>query len=484
MRFSIPLRSALQACRKDKEAGIMAALGGLSFLLAFFLFSHPDLWETANHSYLFLQTLFRGRPLDFYEVVAAHENSYYYINGANYNIVVYLFFGLWELPVFAVNSLFGLPLNEAFLIYWAKLLSAGCFAACGWLLRRLCLELGMPEQRAGLAALLFWFDPLAFFSPMVLGQYDTLCLLFTLWGLCFYVRKKMTPFALLFGVGLVCKSFPLLLFVPLLLLAEKRPLRLFCHGVTVLWLYLPTTLLYRGRTGDAVVFSRVMQERVFALTADTGTLQVSVFCLGYAVMLFAAFLYDPKKRRQGEGGRCRVAMYLCLAVYAWLFCCILWHPQWLILLTPFLIVTTLQQAQPRPWFWLDIALAAGYFLCCFLLFPNQMGATLLDGGVLHHLFGLSVSGREGWRAVSYFLGLFIPYVAVAAPALLYGGLALQLLFKLPLPGGSPAQRLCCGEDESWGALSLRGWCALRYALGFGCWLVPVVLEALNAFGII
>ena len=61
----------------------------LAAVAAFFFTSHPDLWETANHSYVFLECLFSGRFFDFYEVVAAHENWYYYINGANYNILIY-----------------------------------------------------------------------------------------------------------------------------------------------------------------------------------------------------------------------------------------------------------------------------------------------------------------------------------------------------------------------------------------------------------
>lgn len=31
-----------------------------AFLFAFFFMSHPDLWETANHSYIFLESLFGG----------------------------------------------------------------------------------------------------------------------------------------------------------------------------------------------------------------------------------------------------------------------------------------------------------------------------------------------------------------------------------------------------------------------------------------
>ena len=40
-------------------------LFGVAFLLAFFFMSHPDLWETANHSYVFLECLFDGQFMNF-----------------------------------------------------------------------------------------------------------------------------------------------------------------------------------------------------------------------------------------------------------------------------------------------------------------------------------------------------------------------------------------------------------------------------------
>ena len=76
-----------------------------AFLFAFFFMSHPDLWETANHSYIFLESLFGGKILDFYKIVRRHENTYYYINGANYNILVYALFGIRELTVFVFNKI-------------------------------------------------------------------------------------------------------------------------------------------------------------------------------------------------------------------------------------------------------------------------------------------------------------------------------------------------------------------------------------------
>ena len=44
-----------------------------AFAAGFFLFSHPDLWETANHGYVFLESLFSGKVLHFYEICARRK---------------------------------------------------------------------------------------------------------------------------------------------------------------------------------------------------------------------------------------------------------------------------------------------------------------------------------------------------------------------------------------------------------------------------
>lgn len=457
------------------------ALFFTAFAAAFLFMSHPDLWETANHSYVLLESLFSGRGLDFYRVVAEHGNTYYYVNNANYNIAVYLIFGAWELPVFLFNRLFGLALNESFLWFWAKLVSAGFFVGCGVMLRRLALLLGMDRQTASLAGLFFVFDPVAFFSPMAMGQYDTLCLFFILWALCWYVKGDLVRFSLVIGAGAACKFFALLVFVPLLLLAEKRIRRLVLDGLCALWLLLPTTLLFRHRMADAPVFTQTMIDRLFKLNADTGIRGVSVFTLGYALLVFAALLCTPKNDERKN----RVALYFCLASFGWLFLCIYWHPQWLILLSAFIVLTTFEEKNRAPWFWLDLALAAGYYLNCFYEYPNQTGAVLFDGGLLGLAFGRTVAGcGTRWVLLSTFLEK-IPYVWVLTPVLFCGAILANLIFKLPLPDGTPAERLCADRGRHAAAsdrLSLRFYGYLRFGVGFVLvWLVPAVLEALNAF---
>ncbi|MDD6187700.1 MAG: hypothetical protein PUB11_06605 [Oscillospiraceae bacterium] len=465
----------MKQLKTDKLNKFDKVLFCAAFMFAFFFMSHPDLWETANHSYIFLESLFGGKILDFYKIVRRHENTYYYINGANYNILVYALFGIREIPIFAFNKIFGLAVNEAVIIYAAKLVSVLFFVLCGFAVKSIARECGLKDSDCSAAALFFLFNPIAFYSPMAMGQYDSICLFFTLWAIVFYMRGDLTKFSLITGAAVCCKFFALLTFIPLLLLSEKKILKIAKYALMSLWLYLPTALLYMGRRGDSGAFTKIMAERMFALTFDTGFKSASVFLTFYAVLVFFAFLYCP-----AESGRKYTALWLCAAVFGGLFACIYWHPQWLVLLIPFTVLTTFIQKNKMPFFLVDLVLRAGFFLTRYTYYPNQTGATLFAGGVLSHVFGLGMGER--WQPLSHFIGL-IPYIDEVMPVMFVGGIAVNLIFKFKLGEKSLADILTSAEKYDSLPVKVCGYAI--FIIGFvGMWLAPSVLELINSYGII
>ncbi|MBE6877967.1 MAG: hypothetical protein E7488_02230 [Ruminococcaceae bacterium] len=454
------------------------AFFGLAALVCFFFMSHPDIWETANHSYVFLECLFSGRFFDYYEVVAAHDSWYYYINGANYNILIYIIFGIWELPVFIINQIFSLPLDESFMIHWAKAVPCFFYIGCGWMLKNLGEKLGLAKEKAFMAAMFFLFNPIAFFSPVVMGQYDTLCLFFTLWALIYYAQGRYQKFSFILGIGVVCKFFPLMIFVPLILLVEKRIPKLLQYGITTLWLYIPTTLLFMGRTGDAGGFTMAMINRMFELTVPMGITDMPLFILLYAIVVFAAFLYNPKSEQTVK----YLTVYVPMVVFGLLFICIHWHPQWLVLLMPFVVMTTHLHTNRTPWYWLDIVMAAGYFLIGFCYNAGQTGAVLFDGGWMWMLFDMRIATQKHWMHLDNFLKN-VPFVFQLAPVLFTGSVLANIILKLPVDNSTLADRLSDGGHYD--RISDKVYLYGIFVIGFICiWTVPSVLEFLNAFEII
>ncbi|MEA5050390.1 MAG: hypothetical protein VB021_02850 [Oscillospiraceae bacterium] len=450
------MTGALQAKRNTR---IFAwAVYGVIFAASLVLFAHPDIVETANHARILLDCIFSGRFLDFYEVVAAHENSFYYINGANYNIALYLVFALWELPVYLVGKIFSVAVGEQFMWLWAKALPALCGVANALLIGRLVRAAGVPEN-GGEAAWALLLNPLAFFIPTVMGQYETICILAVLLALFFYMRGDMVRFCALMGVAALFKSFALLIVVPMLLLADKKLLPVLrdlalCAAPTLL-----TGLLFRGRMADAPIFSNEMIGRLFEKTLWE---RAPVFPL----LLAAACVYCWL-RRTPEKGRAllKAAADIGLFVFAVFVFTVVWHPQWLYLFVPFWVLSVYLGDNRTPYYYLAPITAAGAFLASWYVAAGHLEANLFYFGALSKDFGAPT--------ILTYLRESVPLYCLAL-ALLYAALGGVLTAYMPFGGRSLADRAADG-----GVTPVykngRLWLWADFVLGCGFWACGVFL---------
>ncbi len=450
----------------------------LSFTLLIFLLTyHPDILETSNHSYLFLESVFSGNFFDFYNYVEARPLEIYYLNTANYNILVYLLFGVWQLPFYIVTKLFSLPLNEYALMIYTKALCAGFYLGCAFMIKEICVKLKMSQPLPYVSAIFFLFNPISFFSPIIMGQYDSICLFFMLWALKFYLDSDMKRFSLLIGVAGIFKFFAFLVFIPLLLLKEKKLFPIIKNSLLSLFLFLPSTLLFLGRTSNASMFTSLMFDRLFEVTIPTGFAEVSLFMIGYAAICFFCFL---NKNRQKID---YLALYIPLAVFALLFITIRWHPQWLILLIPFVVITTFLQRNKLVWWYVDIILCFGFFMTCFIEFPRQTGANIFAGSLIGFLTDTGLHNVPDMRTVSYFINL-IPYLVDIVPICFIAALIVNIVFKYPLASGETlSDRL--SDSAQYDSFSYRTAGYSIFIVGFvGFWLFVSIFEYLNAFNLI
>lgn len=441
------------------------ALAGVLFFICWLALCHVDLSETANHAWLLLDGTFQGRFLHFYEDVYAHTNSLYYLNAAHYNIVMYIIFAVWELPLYLITQIFrGGTVYEPALWLWAKCLPIAFAGGCAYFVARLAGKLGCTAETARRAAMLFLLFPITLFTTFCMGQYDAICLLFILWALNYYADGKLWQFTFFMGAAAACKFFAVLVFLPLLLLAEKRLLHLLKYCLCSLWLLVPTTLLFQGNTGDMSLFNSLMAERLFVPDFDTGVGAVPIFMALYALGLVACLLYTPK-----EKDRLPLVIWVCLAVFGVLFSLILWHPQWLVLIVPFIVLGTITSQNQRLWLLLDLLLSAGFFAACFIEFPLQVEANMADLA-LPGILGFATSAIPDWNGVAFYLGL-LPYLAVLEPALFCIPLWAGVIFRAPLCGGTVAAKL----ESNPHTVSLRSYTWWLTGIGFGfCYAVPVV----------
>jgi hypothetical protein len=432
---------------------------------AYLFLAHTDIVEIASHSYVFVDSIFKGRVFDYYSYVAEHPfgTELYYINVANYNITTYAVFGVALLPVYLFNMIFG-TYSEPVFYFVCKLVSAGFFVGCAVLVRKIALELKLDERSADFSALFFSLSPVAFFSSMMMAQYDCVPLFFALLGLLYWLRGDLTRCLFWMGLGAACKFFVLFLVVPLVLLKEKRILHIIKNGLISLWLIVPTTLLYLGRTGNSSDFNLIMINRLFEIKLPAVE-DVSLFVTLYLILCVLAFLWAPEKENENRAG-----LWTCLAGMALFALFVNWHPQWLIMLVPFIVLSTMLEHGRTVWWWLDIALAAGFFLMCFVRYPVE--GNLFDFGIMGAAFDIRVSDSALYQSVSTLFHQFI--FRSVGPVLLCGALLCNIVLKFPAKSGTPASRLAVHDNETPARLlPLYAWGI--FVAGILVWLAPTLM---------
>lgn len=463
-------RLQLNRMPQKSDVFLAAALG----LAAFFLWNHPDIIETAQHTRILLDDVFSGRFFAFYQDTMDARATLGYANAAHYHIWFYLLCGLWDLPLYLIGKL--IPVGELAFTLWTKALGATAFVACGLVLRRLAEKLGAGREQIAWTPWFFWLCPVGFFSALCMGQYDSLCLLFLLLGMLFYLDGRMLPFVLTMGTALVFKMFAIFILIPLLLLREKRILRIAGWLALSLWLYLPGSLLFARRNGDAGFFNSLIAQRLFATVLPTVG-QPSLLLVLLAGLYLLCWLWQPGS----EESLAQKAVYVCLTVFSLLFLLVQWHPQWIILLSPFLLLTTWQTKKQMPWLLLSGICFAGYFLLTAYSFAGQIEGNLLDFGLLGQLTGLRISGSEQLRINTIYFDL-VPYLSQLAPVAFAAPLLAGLVGKLPLRGSCLADRL---DHRPVNPQPLWLWAYGTFAVCWGCvWLVPSLFGWCKTLGIL
>ncbi len=446
------------------------------FVFIYFFTYHPDIHETANHSFLFLESIFTGNVFDFYNYVQSKPLDLYYVNNAHYNILTYVVFGIWQLPIYIITKLFSLNINEMLLLYYTKALSVAFYVGCGYLIKKICEELNISKQASFIAALFFLFNPISFFSAVVMGQYDTLCLFFLLGAVYYYLKGDIKKFSILIGIGGVFKFFAYLIFIPLLLLKEKKIFNILKHLLLSLWIYIPTTILYFGRTGNASLFTKMMFERILSPTITTTFEPVSVFLLSFVFICVFCYFYSKEENIK------TMSIYLSLVLFVMLFYGIYWHPQWLILLMPFFVITTFMQKNKVVYWYIDIAFCFGFFMSIFREFPLYFGTSVLSNSLIGKAMFQNVAGSE-IVSLSSLVFSRIPFYDNIVPVILTAALFLNVIFKLPINNISLSDRIT--NLELYDKFSYKTVMYTIFFIGFICfWFVPVFLECLNSFKII
>lgn len=357
---------------------------GLIILVCYFLFQHADLLATSTHGRALLDLTLKGKFFSFYDVTKST---------AVYLIPIYIFFMIWSIPVEIVYAILGKDLWDIFdfsgmgyiCMMWYKLLPTLFTIGTAVVLYKIGKLLSISEQKRKWMIFVFMGFPVLVFSQFVFGQYDSINMFFTTLAIYFFLQKKYYKFSLMMAIAIPIKLFPVFIYLPLLLLVEKKVFNLAKHCLIGFSGYAISNLLFITSPAfkEASKFSGSMMPRFFENAIPTPFGVISIFILALAITCVFCYIKKIKDDKELQ----YYTLYVILFVYSIFFTFVLWHPQWVILLVPVWVLTMFSFDHIKTSMIISIFLCMGYILIITGCFYNNVDINLLDFGLLPQLTG-------------------------------------------------------------------------------------------------
>lgn len=375
----------------------------------YFLFNQGDLNHTAESSYAFLE----GHFFDFYSYNKEK------VGGNDYLPSIYLIYSLVNTPYFfianyATDSFASFLNNPLVKISWWKLTGLIFFISSGFVIHkihRLLQERIKNNYKELNSAVLFITAPICFFCIFVFSGYDIVGIFFSLVGFYYLLKNNLLKFSLFFSIAITFKFFALIIFIPLLIYVEKNIFRIISYLIIGLSLTLLQILFF----WNDVAFS----EKIFSILlgkAQGGShifskpVGLSLFFLWCCILYFAKYNNKPDNHK--------FIVFIPIVSYGLMFCSVIWHPQWIILLTPYFALSFMYIRNKFIYHLFEIIGMLSYTWLFFNIWPYNVDITMIDRGPLQEFMPkLTLIGKDFYSvhffqfmSLVFHLYLFSPFL--------------------------------------------------------------------------
>ena len=309
-------------------------LYALTLLICFLFFSHTDPIYTISASFSYLND---------------HISDFYDYNSKSIGEVVYLptVYGLisaWFLPfkwfssvnfTDLQNFLSNTPLNQlhgfryAWILIWYKLL----LILFSYLTYKVFKKTSVLIPKNNIQnELLLITSPFAIFSVLIFSGYDIFGVFFTALGLYYYLKKDFFKFALAFSLAISCKFFAVIIFIPLLLLVEKNFVRLSLYFLLAIGLCAFYFLLYVSNESFLDNVLLIAKQK----TNSDSLFSIKYLC-GLIYLIICFYAYQLKKLTYYHF--IKNAIFISYISYLLIFFAVKWHPNWILIIVPFIALS-------------------------------------------------------------------------------------------------------------------------------------------------
>lgn len=318
--------------RKDLLLPVLGVCSGCMMLLLLFSHTYNDILVTAKHGIEFWKILFDGDILHFFELnYVASGNTYYSaVQGCAYNILLYVIFAIWNIPLALLSAFSNVDvMNNIFCIAYIKLMTIAAMVISLVILRRILILLNVDRQNHGLLSFLYLTSSLMIAVVFVISQYDLVSVVFQLLGFQAYLEKKDKKFVFFFGIAFCLKYFSVILFLPLLLLRCKR-LHSWIMALVGMVLPLAVTSVPFAKSYDR--FSADLTGDLLSKLFRFDGSGYSLFVIFYCFLLVWCFLQEE------DAAFSRKAVWASFVAYGLFFSLLDVYLYWSIMFAPFMVL--------------------------------------------------------------------------------------------------------------------------------------------------
>ncbi|MDR2447189.1 MAG: hypothetical protein LBD58_07865 [Treponema sp.] len=309
-------------------------LFGVIALFAFSSFLYGDIRGVNRRWVELVDALLKGRFFDFHQYVIEKST----LELPSYDMLIYIIFALWNSPLYIIKTVFNVDIFTSYpCLFYFKSMLAAFSAGAGWMLYKICLAMNIKKDAAKWAVFLFFTSAYFFVPVLVIVQYDIICLFFILAGFYFYLKNNGKLFLLFFAIATPLKFFPILVFIPLVLLKEKKILRIVINCGLALSPLAALRILFPGHSSIPVEDSTFLRLTTSALKLFSVGPSLPVFLIIYALVCAYCYFKTPAPEDKNK-----ISSYVCLFIYLTLSMSIAFHPYWILLASPFAVLVIAQ----------------------------------------------------------------------------------------------------------------------------------------------
>lgn len=345
------------------------------------------------HAYDLIDFTFDGDFFKYYTRVMEKAEAGQYlknglIDGANYNIVNYIILAVPLLPIYVLSNIIKSMDIVSVCLIVENIFLMLCVIYSSKLVFELCEKLGFSKEKSKIIAYMYLTSPLLIFTTTEFGQVDIFQIIFILPALKKYIDKKYYSFSILISFAISLKLFALLLFLPLILFAEKNIVKIIKYTITALSVTLFTRFMFLFDNGYSVTKEYMNNNygfmgKILNSGQNLGIGTISYFVVAFIFICICAYIISPR-----EDSSLKIAsVYIPLIVFSSFTLLVKWHPQWLSILVPFMTIVYFIHRENRILSYLEIFISITILLIINFKFGRNVDVYMVNGGLLPMIFG-------------------------------------------------------------------------------------------------